>query len=189
MTINLNDPSIVIVIDLWTTVNPVLVRKIVTFINNNNFIEDVYGGIYGVHSKARKIHPYIKELSKPFDNISTKYEILGEKRQWDVHELRLRCLDKKPHIKNIYITGTHWKECVKDRSLGYPSIKKHFPDKNVIINTLLVQGFMEEDIQENYAYWSKIDKDNYLYHPPQIKSISSINKQLYHQLLKLKNEF
>ena len=180
--VKLSDPSVVIVIDLWDSVNDYFVKDIVSFINSNSFIENVYGGIYGLHYKNRKIHPYLRELNKPFDNISTKYEILDIHRRWDIHELRLKHLAKKSHIKNIYIVGTHWRECVKDRSLGYINLKSNFPDRNVIINKNLVAGFIETDIREEDISWTKLDEDNYLYHPPCIKNISSLNKELYHKM-------
>ena len=180
--VKLSDPSVVIVIDLWDSVNDYFVKDIVSFINSNSFIENVYGGIYGLHYKNRKIHPYLRELNKPFDNISTKYEILDIHRRWDIHELRLKHLAKKSHIKNIYIVVTHWRECIKDRSLGYINLKSNFPDRNVIINKNLVAGFIETDIREEDISWTKLDEDNYLYHPPCIKNISSLNKELYHKM-------
>lgn len=183
--INLTDPSIVIIIDLWDSL--VQTRKIddiINFINNNDYIEKVYGGIYNTVLGDFKEHRDIVRIKKPFENLSKKWERVSVKfgpeyKLWDAYELRMRHLNKMPHIKNVYITGFAFDKCVKSRSLGYINLRQLLPDKNIIINKNLVDQFTERTIKEAPAEWASIDKDNYLYRAFLLKSVEEIHDEIY----------
>ena len=183
--INLTDPSIVIIIDLWDSlVQTRRVDDIINFINNNDYIEKVYGGIYDTVLGDFKEHRDIVRIKKPFENLSKKWERVSVKfgpeyKLWDAYDLKVRHLNKMPHIKNIYITGFAFDKCVKSRSLGYVNLRQLLSDKNIIINKNLVDQFTERTIKEAPAEWASIDKDNYLYRAFLLKSVEEIYDEIY----------
>lgn len=183
--INLTDPSIVIIIDLWDSLEQGRIpNDIINFVNNNDYIEKVYGGIYDTVLGDFKEHRDIVRIKKPFENLSKKWERVSVKfgpeyKLWDAYELRMRHLNKMPHIKNVYITGFAFDKCVKSRSLGYINLRQLLPDKNIIINKNLVDQFTERTIKEAPAEWASIDKDNYLYRAFLLKSVEEIHDEIY----------
>ena len=183
--INLTDPSIVIIIDLWDSLEQGRIpNDIINFVNNNDYIEKVYGGIYNTVLGDFKEHRDIVRIKKPFENLSKKWERVSVKfgpeyKLWDAYELRMRHLNKMPHIKNVYITGFAFDKCVKSRSLGYINLRQLLPDKNIIINKNLVDQFTERTIKEAPAEWASIDKDNYLYRAFLLKSVEEIHDEIY----------
>ena len=183
--INLTDPSIVIIIDLWDSlVQTRRVDDIINFINNNDYIEKVYGGIYDTVLGDFKEHRDIVRIKKPFENLSKKWERVSVKfgpeyKLWDAYDLKVRHLNKMPHIKNVYITGFAFDKCVKSRSLGYVNLRQLLSDKNIIINKNLVDQFTERTIKEAPAEWASIDKDNYLYRAFLLKSVEEIYDEIY----------
>lgn len=167
--INLTAPSILIIIDLWDSItDQIRINNIIDFINKNDFIEKVYGGIYTTAPGPRKEHRDIARIEKPFENLSKKWERViakfGSKYQgYDAFELRLRLLSEMPHIENIYITGFAFDQCIRTRSLGYRNLRQVLSDKNIIINKTLVGDFTEEIIEESPAEWAYIDEETILY--------------------------
>tara|TARA_R110000824_G_C14969558_1_gene652931 strand:+ start:39 stop:674 length:636 start_codon:yes stop_codon:yes gene_type:complete len=192
--INLTDPSIVIIIDLWNDItDQYIINNIIDFIDNNDFIEKVYGGIYNTLLEDYKEHQDIDRIKKPFENISKKWERISAKfgpehLYWDAYELRLRHLVKMPHIKNIYITGFSFDQCVKTRSLGYQNLRHVLPDKNIIINKNLVSNFTEQIIEESPVEWAYIDEDHYLYHAFLTKSVGEVHKEIYRNFKNLEKK-
>jgi len=192
--INLTDPSIVIIIDLWDSLEQGRIpNDIINFVNNNDYIEKVYGGIYNTVLGEHKEHRDIIRIKKPFENLSKKWERISikfgpEHLHWDAYELRLRHLEKMPHIKNIYITGFAFDKCVKTRSLGYQNLRRVLPDRNIIINKNLVDQFTKRTIEEAPAEWVYIDEDHYLYHAFLTKSVAEVHKEIYRNFKNLEKK-
>ena len=37
-------------------------------------------------------------------------------------------------VKNIYVFGTVWEICIRNRSLGYQGLYEEFPNVNILVN-------------------------------------------------------
>lgn len=64
-------------------------------------------------------------------------------------------------IENIYIFGSAWSICVRNRPLGYESLSK-LPNVNILTNTNCVidMGLVAVDLS-NDPNWDKVDGDTY----------------------------
>ena len=62
---------------------------------------------------------------------------------------------ENPHIKNLYVCGASWSDCVKVRPLGYKTLKE-LPNINVLANRLCVH----DDYPGKPADYPNIDADS-----------------------------
>jgi hypothetical protein len=70
-------------------------------------------------------------------------------------------LSKNTHIKNIYVMGVAWEQCVKVRPLGYESLSE-IKDINILVDTDCVLT-MQHTKPELDSSWNKITESVYHY--------------------------
>ena len=167
MKFDIYNSTIAVLIDLWDNKKQMtnqLAENVVNFVNTSDHIEITCGGIYGLVTGERKPNPSLRNLKKPFVDISS--EIYRENKVNFFDPLLLKRLlktNKYKHIKNICVMGAGWDKCVKNRPLGYISLKKHLPNKNIVINKNFIHEFNEETFLNDEFNWIKLDEDYYLF--------------------------
>lgn len=88
---------------------------------------------------------------------NTKYQI-AMTETWEL----IHYLSKNPSIKNLYVCGLSWNECVKLRPLGYDALLE-IPNVNVLANRLcLHDGWQYPDIDTD-PNWHKVSDTTYQY--------------------------
>ena len=160
MKFDIYNSTIAVLIDLWDNKKRntnQLAENVVNFVNLSDHIEITCGGIYGLVTGEKKPNPSLRNLKKPFVDINkyNYFDPLLLKRLLKVHKYR--------HIKNICVMGASWDKCVKNRPLGYISLKKHLPNKNIVINKNFIYEFNEETILNDEFNWVKLNEDYYLF--------------------------
>lgn len=71
-----------------------------------------------------------------------------------------------PEIKNIYVFGTVWEICIRNRSLGYQGLYEEFPNVNILVNPdyILKLDATVPDINDE-PDWKHIENNIYKYEP------------------------
>ena len=159
--------TIAVLIDLWDNKKQMtnqLAENVVNFVNTSDHIEITCGGIYELVTGERKPNPSLRNLKKPYIDISSKSFKEDKSNFFDPFLLeKLLKTSKYKHIKNICIMGAGWNKCVKYRPLGYINLKKLLPSKNIVINKNFIHEFDEEIILNDEFNWVKLNEDYYLF--------------------------
>ena len=167
MKFDIYNSTIAVLIDLWDNKKRntnQLAKNVVNFVNSSDHIEITCGGIYGLVTGEKRPNPSLRNLKKPFVDISSEIYRENKYNYFDPLLLkRLLKVHKYRHIKNICVMGASWDKCVKNRPLGYISLKKHLPNKNIVINKNFIYEFDEETILNDEFNWVKLNEDYYLF--------------------------
>ena len=167
MKFDIYNSTIAVLIDLWDNKKRntnQLAENVVNFVNTSDHIEITCGGIYGLVTGERKPNPSLRNLKKPFVDISSRSFKEDKSNFFDPFLLeKLLKTRKYKHIKNICIMGAGWNKCVKYRPLGYINLKKLLPSKNIVINKNFIHEFDEEIILNDEYNWVKLNEDYYLF--------------------------
>lgn len=161
MLFDIYNPTVVIVIDLWDSISDKFARTVVDFINKSDHVKLACGGIYGLETGDKNIHPYMQELNKPYLDI-TSLTRNPNNTYFNDPEFLKRYLKTKElkHIKNICIVGAMWDSCVQNRPLGYDRLNKVITTKPILIKTDLVQHYNETSMRLNEDFtWIKLKND------------------------------
>lgn len=72
-------------------------------------------------------------------------------------------LSVHPEIKNIYVVGAAWEECIRHRPLGYLELSQ-LKTVNILTHTDLVRSNKSEQLDlSSYRHWIKIEGNIYQY--------------------------
>ena len=163
MKFDIYNSTIAVLIDLWDNKKEMtnqLAENVVNFVNTSDHIEITCGGIYELVTGERKPNPSLRNLKKPYIDISSKSFKEDKSNFFDPFLLeKLLKTSKYKHIKNICIMGAGWNKCVKYRPLGYINLKKLLPSKNIVINKNFIHEFDEEIILNDEFNWVKLKAD------------------------------
>ena len=167
MKFDIYNSTVAVLIDLWDNKKrntDLLAENVVNFVNTTDHIVLTCGGIYELVTGERKPNPSLRNLKKPYIDISSKSFKEDKSNFFDPFLLeKLLKTSKYKHIKNICIMGAGWNKCVKYRPLGYINLKKLLPSKNIVINKNFIHEFDEEIILNDEFNWVKLNEDYYLF--------------------------
>ena len=159
--INLNDPSIAILIDLWESPNKTKWQNLLNFLNDpeSNSIETIILASYNCYDEGNTVwhwnydktfngtnrtlidlhfmQRYFNKNFRPYTVQHTQPLILNYVNPNKFQIAMLwgwefeYYLSKNPHIKNVYVFGQAWDICVKNRPLGYDALLE-IPNINIL---------------------------------------------------------
>jgi len=194
--ININQPSVAILIDFWVRADRVINENARAFFDNpeSESIETVVLASYNCYdennslwhwnyntvfnSPGRKqtlvdlhfMQKFFNENYRPYTIERTHPKILNyvnhNKFQIAMHwgwEFEYY-LSLNPHIKNVYVFGQAWEECVRIRPLGYESLLQ-IPNINVLtkLNCVKLENGYEYPNMNDYPCWEQLKDDIYYY--------------------------
>ena len=112
MKFDIYNSTIAVLIDLWDNKKRntnQLAENVVNFVNSSDHIEITCGGIYGLVTGEKKPNPSLRNLKKPFVDISSEIYRENKYNYFDPLLLkRLLKVHKYRHIKNICVMGASW---------------------------------------------------------------------------------
>jgi hypothetical protein len=163
----IDQPSLAILIDCWDSPNDILPQNIISFLDSADSIQTVVLASYNCKQLENKhwFEKYVEifATNQPSKKIKDLYDVHWEynKRpsfpERKTHPLILNYVNENkiqinmtrlweleyylsicPKIKNIYVLGKSWEECIKNRPLGYKNLIE-FPNINILTNTNCVR--------------------------------------------------
>lgn len=143
--------SLVILIDYWDSENPneKNIRDIL-FQNIVDTVPTIPNLKLVVHSSydQEKYHPnqFIHNYTWPCQKTNLFY----------ASELKDYINSEKVDIQNFFVMGMHWDRCIKNRDLGWKSLKTNFPNKKIFT---VENCILSLDNHRKISYWPDLKKD------------------------------
>jgi len=197
----IDQPSLAILIDPWflgrfgnESPSEKLYKRIVSFLNNNQYIKTVVLASYNCKSEKilesalwyKNYNSFINNnanrMIKDLDHVHRVCLQVGNTTS-DTHKTDPTILnyvnpDKfqiamlwgwelshylsiNADIKNVYVLGSAWSDCVKNRPLGYEALNE-FKNINVLTNTDCISDTQGSVNLENDTCWKKLENKIYL---------------------------
>lgn len=189
----LNQPAIIILIDLWDRlVDGKLLssagsNNIINFIESEPTIQTAVLSSYGCFSELESNNLWYSNSREFFKNLPNslqkyQYEIVSGQSTHPtlfnyvnsrINQIAVRYLEELefylkfyPEIKNIYIAGAAWSICVKDRPLGYVNLFRTFiknTDRNLLVHSNTVRECGKQAVISGTPGWVPVTDQIFKY--------------------------